>query len=452
MKRNIFRMTMLFTVLLLTACAESPAQADVLSGPVSTEAVQMILTDGPEEPVQSEIRFTEIPEGTEIPEFYVPVFISGVTEEVYAFTDTAGYTQLRVYGELSPTDENSEVVCGFVPISVVQNGEEEAEGVYAVAAQLEMSDNALPVYGVQYKPGTLPVDAEAEQPGICSFGEAGEGFVLPDGYSVVDGYAGLFTYSDAENKVFYRAYGEFEDGKAGFYPADATGTVASGALMVDVDMEKAFAEFCRETEGIVVPASFVLLNVDGELVRASLVVPEMAEAEEAASAAESSGQGNASNDKKSDNNGNASTASKPSATVKPESKPSSTPAPSNKPSATPKPGNANTGNSGNTGSAGNAGSQDDDEYEHQNLPEPGKTEKEEPYIVEVIAEPEYYLDYKEKCTTCGAIGTEPGWGNEHLYESMSCQSWCDATEVIYTGRTTMIYIYSDGSRKTEIVQ
>lgn len=38
-----------------------------------------------------------VPENAEIPEFYVPVSIPGVSEQVYAFVDTEGITQLRVY-------------------------------------------------------------------------------------------------------------------------------------------------------------------------------------------------------------------------------------------------------------------------------------------------------------------------------------------------------------------
>ena len=99
-----------------------------------------------------------VPENAEIPEFYVPVSIPGVSEQVYAFVDTEGITQLRVYARQERFENGvfADAKTGFFACGLECAEDREAEG----AEQYLYADGKAPTYKI-----VITEPAENDMPG-----------------------------------------------------------------------------------------------------------------------------------------------------------------------------------------------------------------------------------------------------------------------------------------------
>lgn len=323
MKKTMIVVSIVTIMAMLVGCAPEVTQADETPAPVSQTA-QVILAEGDvATPVpEPEVVLTDLPDDAEIPNFYSEVLIPGVAERVFAFTDDTGKTQLRAYGELvpvadsepanadndaapvesepaaDPADSTTEVTAGFFPIEVIQTGEDESDE---------------PVYSVEVVSGVQDVVKEQDEAaGIGALIEPDDSVLIPEGFEPVDGVVGLFTYSLAEDEVYYFAYCEFTEGDGKFYPADENGVVVPGALPVMLD-----------EEGNIL----VILDVNGEIIYTSVVEPDVAEGAvaEDENAKDETAVNTADKEEKTETNNKAGSKqdNKPAATQKPESKPDS---------------------------------------------------------------------------------------------------------------------------------
>ena len=320
MKKTMIVVSIVTIMAMLVGCAPEVTQADETPAPVSQTA-QVILAEGDvSTPVpEPEVVLTDLPDDAEIPDFYSEVFIPGASQRAFAFIDNEGNTQLRSYGEVSvplvqenmdtgslDTDaEASEsieasatqtVIAGFVPVVAIQTGEDAMDE---------------PVYSIEIKDGAHDVVQPADEAvgtGIPT--DPADNVLIPDGFEPVDGTVGLFTYSPAEDEVYYFAYCVFTSGEGKFYPADENGAVVPGVLPVTLD-----------AEGNIL----VILNVDGEIIYTSVVDSVLAEdpAIEDEIAIDDEPVIDSENTTKDDEKPDSKQDNKPAATQKPESKPDS---------------------------------------------------------------------------------------------------------------------------------
>ena len=313
MKKTMIVVSIVTIMAMLVGCAPEVTQADETPAPVSQTA-QVILAEGDvATPVpEPEVVLTDLPDDAEIPDFYSEVLIPGVAERVFAFTDDTGKSQLRAYGELVPVAGSAdEIIAGFFPIEVIQTGEDESDE---------------PVYSVEVVSGVQDVVKEQDDAaGVGTLIEPDDSVLIPEGFEPVNGVAGLFIYSPAENEVYYFACCEFTEGDGKFYPADENGVVVPGALPVMLD-----------EEGNIL----VILDVNGEIIYTSVVEPNVAEGAvtegenaEAETAVNTADKEQAADNDKSDSKKD----SKPVSTPKPEPKPESKPEENDKPASTPEP-------------------------------------------------------------------------------------------------------------------
>ena len=310
MKKTIVVTAIITVITLFAGCGSMVQQNDPApASPTQTEAI--VLTEAkPEEPAPvPEIVLTDLPDDVEIPDFYSEVLIPGASQRVFAFIDNEGNTQLRVYGEMTVLvvqeatagvqDEvvpKDETIAGFFPVVVIQTGEDEMDE---------------PLYSVEFVDDALnPVLDEVEAAGVGTPVEPDSDTLIPEEFKPVDGTAGLFTYSPAEDEVYYFAYCVFTEGAGGFYPADANGAVAPGVLPVTLDPEGEI---------------LVILNVDGEIIYTSVVDSVLAEdpAVEDEIAIDDEPVIDSENTTKDDEKPDSKQDNKPAATQKPESKPDS---------------------------------------------------------------------------------------------------------------------------------
>ena len=128
MKRSVisFAIAVITAVAMFAGCVPKAAQTDEPASPVPTaEQVSPTAGDVAEEPV---FTLTDLPDDVELPDFYTEVIIPGVENRVFAFTDTTGSVQLRVYGVrsiFSASGEPEDVSAGFFPAQITQTGNDE---------------------------------------------------------------------------------------------------------------------------------------------------------------------------------------------------------------------------------------------------------------------------------------------------------------------------------------
>lgn len=226
MRKKIAVMAVIVAVAVaFVGCVSNESQLDTtLSPSAGTEEVSPTAeaTDTPvAEPVFTPV---ELPEDMELPAFYTEVIIPGVEERVFAFTDGAGQSQLRVYGELSvpmPSEGAASANVGFFPVTVVQAG---------------VDETGNPLYAIVLMDGVLEaVQAEDENVGTCTPVKPEDGVSIPEGFEPVKDVDGLFIYSPDGVVAYAFAYCEFSGTEGRFYPADAEGRVEPGALPVTLD-------------------------------------------------------------------------------------------------------------------------------------------------------------------------------------------------------------------------
>lgn len=300
MKRARAILVILLAAALLAGCSTKAPQADVTAAPdVQTMEVAM-LADVAATPVPEPAFLpVDIPDDVLIPGFYTEVRIPGVEERIFAFIDVLGKLQFRVYGELTvpaTSGAPASVVAGFFPVVVIQTGEDEMDE---------------PLYSIEFVDDALnPVLDEEEAAGVGTPVEPDSDTLIPEEFKPVDGTAGLFTYSPAEDEVYYFAYCVFTNGEGKFYPANENGVVVPGALPVMLD-----------EEGNIL----VILDVNGEIIYTSVVDSGLAEdpAVEDEIAIDDEPVIDSENTTKDDEKPDSKQDNKPAATQKPESKPDS---------------------------------------------------------------------------------------------------------------------------------
>lgn len=310
MKKAIVVISVVIVMAMFAGCASGIAQADVTPTPDSqVEQIVLVEDDIVTPAPEPEIVLIDLPDDIVIPDFYSEVVVPGVTERVFAFTDSTGNTQLRVYGEMTvlvvqeataeAQDEvisEDETIAGFFPVVVIQTGEDEMDE---------------PLYSIEFVDDALnPVLDEEEAAGVGTPVEPDSDTLIPEEFKPVDGTAGLFTYSPTEDEVYYFTYCVFTNGEGKFYPADENGVVVPGVLPVTLD-----------AEGNIL----VILNVDGEIIYTSVVDSGLAEdpAVEDGTIIDDEAVIDSGSATKDDEKSGSKQDSKPAATQKPESKPDS---------------------------------------------------------------------------------------------------------------------------------
>ena len=285
---------------LLAGCGAKAPQADATAAPDVRTMEVAALPETTAAPVPEPMFLpVELSEDVLVPASYCEIRIPGVEERIFALIDALGKLQFRVYGELTAPATSgapASVVAGFFPVAVVQTGEDEMDE---------------PLYSIELAEGVLnPILEEEETVGVGVPAEPDSDTLIPDGFEPVDGTVGLFTYSPAEDEVYYFAYCVFTSGEGKFYPADENGAVVPGVLPVTLD-----------AEGNIL----VILNVDGEIIYTSVVDSVLAEdpAVEDEIAIDDEPVIDSENTTKDDEKPDSKQDNKPAATQKPESKPDS---------------------------------------------------------------------------------------------------------------------------------
>ena len=150
-----------------------------------------------------------------IPDFYQEVEIPSLNYPVYAFTDTEGTVQIRVYGTRWYMENNirRESLTGFYKQELVKT----KTGV-AVKDTGEHD----------------PADDKKEKLSLPKRKLPDDGGILPDGYIPVTD--NLYVCHDVTEKTGYRTWAEV-NGIILLYPCSAKGEIARGAIPVDYTEE-----------------------------------------------------------------------------------------------------------------------------------------------------------------------------------------------------------------------
>lgn len=213
-----------------------------------------------------------VPENAEIPEFYVPVSIPGVSEQVYAFVDTEGITQLRVYARQERFENGvfADAKTGFFACGLERAEDREAEG----AEQYLYADGKAPTYKI-----VITEPAENDTPGSPVIKETSKEArdaaktAFPAPYSAGANDQNIFCFESADGTLRYCVYGACGSGASGFWYSDENGTVTPGMPMADLDMERALWS-CREAqEGdtALTAGHYLLLQQGGQQIHAMMI-------------------------------------------------------------------------------------------------------------------------------------------------------------------------------------
>lgn len=332
-KKMVFSVLSIILVLMFVMVGCTPTETPAEEVPAVPENNTSIVEVSVEKTL-SDVRVVSVPADVEIPSIYSEVKINGVDGPVYAFTDEAGMTQLRVYGERDALENGvvTETKTGFFAAGVKTTGEDVTEDtVYLTAIALkeaadtmeafvdetaedetdedEAVDEAVeedvvaeeaveitaPTYELVFAEDADVIKTATDVAGQCVVEVPGEDAVIPEGYVAVEGKDGLFSYVNIMGETVYRVYGAFEGQDAAFWMANEFGNMVKGAFMVDTDMEHALmhayndavafnANLAEGDEAMELPANetYVVLNMDAETVQAMLATPEKGTVVEAA--------------------------------------------------------------------------------------------------------------------------------------------------------------------------
>ena len=176
-----------------------------LSGTLSGD-----ITAAPSDTAQPDTEHTvfralELPDDTNVPQYYTTVTLGNT--ECFAFTDARGDMCYRVYGEL-------EYLMGDRVLKSISGFFRTEDGVNVI--------------------DEIPVNPDTENYGVAVLSAAPDEAV-PTGY--VRAGEGIYYFQGANRERVYRAWASFGDGECAFYPSDAQGTVAPGAVRADIDAD-----------------------------------------------------------------------------------------------------------------------------------------------------------------------------------------------------------------------
>lgn len=209
-----------------------------------------------------------MPDDVEIPEFYVPVSIPGINEQIFVFMDANGNTQIRTYArqERFENDVYADAKTGFF------------------ACELELEENVSPKGPKEYlyPDGNSPIYqliikeyAENDLPGspdrkdVDPAGTNAAKTKLPASYSAGANDQNIFCFESASGALKYCVYGTCNNGQSGFWYCDEKGNVTPGMPMADMDMERAQCTYCDNSgtasENIANMNFLLLFNGDTEI-------------------------------------------------------------------------------------------------------------------------------------------------------------------------------------------
>lgn len=156
-----------------------------------------------------------------VPQFYTPLTLNGLNHIVYAYNDTKGNTQFRVYGELNGA-------LGFYPVNI------------AIAGQNTGVQGVEPTYTISVEANLQQIVDDPLTAGVAKAAAQGPS-VVPQGYQKWGTQANLYYFTNTFGEWEYRLYGTFDDVNAAFYPAlGETGTAVPGALAVETTNDQLF--------------------------------------------------------------------------------------------------------------------------------------------------------------------------------------------------------------------
>ena len=215
-KKAAFVLLTIAMIATLAGClpAEEPEPAATATPEVAVITAAPVITN-------SDPYTLPIPASETAPAGYTAVPIENASVSLFAFTDTNGEIQYRVYGGYSELTDGVE--------------SQKFTGFYAsdeTGAILNASEGF--------------VDPASDTFGVCTPSAMPESLRLKTGYQALET---LGVYAD-ENGVQY-VYGSFGEGEGAFYPANADGTMIPGALKsaADIAVPAYLPETPPETEG-----------------------------------------------------------------------------------------------------------------------------------------------------------------------------------------------------------
>ncbi len=194
--RNLILILAILSALVMSACSlslgTSESAAETTAAPVPIQTMEPVVTYG-------EAMTMPLLNESDIPEGYTPVDNPDESLSIYAFTDSDGAVQYRVYGGYDMLSDGvvSGTYQGFYP----------SDETGAILADKEAF-----------------VDSADEPFGICQIQPLPDTIRLRSVYTQQEN--GLIEGDDGKTYV----YGSFGDGEGAFYPAYASGGMIAGAL------------------------------------------------------------------------------------------------------------------------------------------------------------------------------------------------------------------------------
>ena len=209
----------------------------------------------------------DVPVNVQIPSFYQAIDLDGVNHCVYAFTNSDGRTEFRVYAEVDELEDENvmNTLQGFFKADVYENGDE-----YYV--QTNKDDNPINIsteLPCKYYPCEPPTKnnikayvrnraneqkkydkavADAEKKGepapaptpynnLPIYTDSTEAIEIPREVKVMKKDPTLYYYADIYGENVYRRYATPNGIVAGFCRSDENGKIVPGSLMIDYQLD-----------------------------------------------------------------------------------------------------------------------------------------------------------------------------------------------------------------------
>lgn len=209
----------------------------------------------------------DVPVNVQIPSFYQAIDLDGVNHCVYAFTNSDGRTEFRVYAEVDELEDENvmNTLQGFFKADVYENGDE-----YYV--QTNKDDNPINIsteLPCKYYPCEPPTKnnikayvrnrvneqkkydkavADAEKKGepapaptpynnLPIYTDSTEAIEIPREVKVMKKDPTLYYYVDIYGENVYRRYATPNGIVAGFCRSDENGKIVPGSLMIDYQLD-----------------------------------------------------------------------------------------------------------------------------------------------------------------------------------------------------------------------
>lgn len=197
----------------------NPAQADVSAilpdGTLASDDIIIVQSSNVSIETNSNIEFTEVPDGVKIPQFYNKLLIPDISAPLFAYTDKTGVVCVRAYG------------FSWKQINNVK--QEKIEGFYPV--QLIEKDGKIVIASNEYNGISEDKDDMAAVYNRNSTKES----TLAEPYTEVS--MNLYSCYDNNAVKMYRTFANV-NGNGDWYPCEKNGKIENGALSVATETEK----------------------------------------------------------------------------------------------------------------------------------------------------------------------------------------------------------------------